>query len=78
MTKKNKLNSMLDYLKGCKDKKEIYYFDTPNDAYNFGKRLRDNIAEEFLSKKISVDISANIVRIFVIAEEPSLVGSGCK
>lgn len=78
MAKKTKLNSLLDYLNGCKDKKELYYFDTPNEAYNFGKAIRENITEEFLSKKITVDISANIVRIYVNVEEPALVGSGCK
>lgn len=84
MSKKSKLKSLFDYINSCADKKEVYYFDNPNDAYDFGKKLRDietreeNVSNEYQIEKLIIDISGNAVRIYIPAEESACVGSGCK
>ena len=84
MAKKSKLNSLYDYINSLENKMEKYEFSNPNDAYEFGKKLRqievseENVESEFDIKKLIVDISGNSVRIKIRAEEPACVGSGCK
>lgn len=79
MRKKIKMTCLFDYLMTCVNKKEIFYFDDPTTAYNYGNSIRDNIKEEndmFDDElKIEVDISGNCVRLKIPAEELSTVGS---
>ena len=77
MIKNKKLKTLLQYLKTCDNNKEIFYFTDPTDAYNYGHSIRDNIEIENITDKIVVDISGNIVRIKIIAEELAYAGSGC-
>lgn len=76
-TKKTKKMTILDFINGCKNKTDIIYFNDPNDAYNYGKKVRENIEIEKFDNEIIVDISGNTVRIKAVAEEPIYVGSGC-
>ncbi len=84
MTKKSKLKSLYDYINSLETKMEKYEFSNPNEAYEFGKKIRqieveeENVESEFDIKKLVVDISGNSVRIRIRAEETTCVGSGCK
>jgi hypothetical protein len=78
-TKKTKaISTMLDFLNGCPNKTDIVYFTDPVDAYNYGVKVRENIENEDIDEEIVVDISGTVVRIKVIAEEPTYVSSGCE
>jgi len=84
MPKKYKLKSLYDYINALENKMEKYEFDHPQDAYDFGKKIRqievneEKVENEFFIKKIEVDISGNTVRIKIRADEPICVGTGCK
>lgn len=64
------IKSYLEYLETCKDNKEIYRFDTQEDATYFGKKLKENLCKELecgefeLSEFIEVKISSKTVRIY--------------
>ncbi len=70
-------SSMFEFLNGCKNKTDIIQFETPNDAYNYGTKVRENLELEDNDEEIVVEISGNMVRIKIVAEEPACVGSGC-
>jgi uncharacterized protein YuzE len=76
--KKTKKSSLLEFLKGCPKNMDIIYFENPNDAYNYGNKVRENIELEDLDEEVIVDISGNVVRIKIVAEEPACVGLGCE
>ena len=46
---------------------ERHDFDTPDEAYAFGQKIRDNIAKECYTDKITVSISNTVVRVKIIA-----------
>lgn len=76
--KKTKAKStMLEFLKGCKNRMDVIEFGTPNDAYNYGVKVRENLELEDNDEEIVVEISGNVVRIKVVADELTCVGSGC-
>lgn len=76
-----KLTTLEDYINILPDKRETFVFGSPEEAYKFGKALRDNVAKEqhvqFWSEceGIDIDISNNVVRIKlkVLAQEPACV-----
>lgn len=78
---RKQLKTLEDYINSLPDKREMFVFSTPEEAYKFGKALRDNVAKEqnvkFWSEceGIDVDISNNVVRIKlkVLAQEPACV-----
>ena len=77
--KSKKISSMLEFLNGCTNKTDIIYFNDPNDAYNYGTKIRENLESEDIDEsEIKVDISGNVVRIKVVAKESAYVGSGCE
>lgn len=73
--KTSKLKSLYDYLLTCKNQTEVYEFSTPNEAYEFGKKLRnieveeEGVPSEFQIKKIVVSISGLAVRVSLPKEE---------
>ena len=81
MRKKLKITCLFDYLMTCENKREIFYFNDPIESYNYGNSIRENIKNENKlfndDLKIEVDISGNVVRITIPAEELATVGSGC-
>lgn len=72
MPRKKKISSYEEYLKQCPDQKDMVVFDDEVAAYNFGKKLRDNIAKEqgveswLDCEGIEVDISGCIVRMKIV------------
>jgi hypothetical protein len=78
MRKKKSKMTLLEFLLGCKNKTDIISFDNPNDAYIYGKKVRDNIESANYDEEIIVDISGNTVRIKIITEESACVDSGCE
>jgi hypothetical protein len=79
MPRKTKISSLEEYLKTAPNNKEAFEFSSPVEAYNFGVKLRENIIKEqdvkFWSEceGIDIDISNNIVRIKLLAQEPACV-----
>lgn len=53
----------LSQLEGRKDRTD---FDTPEEAYDFGQKLRANIKAECYEDKITVSISTTVVRARII------------
>lgn len=79
MPKKTKISSFEEYISQLPGKKEMLEFPTPNEAYDYGNKLREIIAKEQGvdcwkdCDGITVDISNNIVRIKLLAQEPACV-----
>ncbi len=69
---KEKTGSLEEYLLTCPNHCEMYEFATSQEAYEFGKKLRENaIKEEGVNhadqmKKFDVDISYTNVRIKLV------------
>jgi hypothetical protein len=79
MPRKTKISTLEEYLKSAPQQKEMFEFDCPKDAYNFGVKLRENVIKEQDVKfwneceGIAIDISNNVVRIKLLAQEPACV-----
>lgn len=79
MTIPNKISTFEEYIASLPGKKEVMEFDTPNEAYEYGNKLRENVAKEQGVKHwsqvegISIDISNTVVRIKVLAQELACV-----
>lgn len=55
--------TFLDYLTSKGSDSERFDFSSPDEAYNFGNRLRDIIKSEGESKFLDVNISNTVVRV---------------
>lgn len=55
--------TFLDYVLSGEGEFERFDFENPDDAYNFGWALREQIEREGDSDCISVEMSNNVVRV---------------
>jgi hypothetical protein len=55
--------SFLDYLLTSKNESDRFDFQTPDEAYAFGNKLREQIKLEGDSEVIEVSISNTVVRV---------------
>lgn len=58
--------NFLDYILSTKNDYERFDFDSPQDAYSFGTKLREIIAEEGDEESINVEITNTVVRVRVL------------
>lgn len=63
--------TFLEYLLENNKEFERFDFETPDQAYQFGVKIRNNIDQEGDSDTIEVEISNTVVRVRVL--EPVLV-----
>lgn len=70
---KKKINSLEDYINSCNNKKDMFIFEDPLEAYNFGSKIRENIIKEQIENNVIVDISGNVVRINIVVQELACV-----
>ena len=61
--KKKSTLTFLDYILSNKNDMERFDFQTPDEAYAFGQKIREVIKQEGDSECIEVDISNTVVRV---------------